>query len=284
MTPLTRNELIHQFSVVQINSEHDFGTPELKSKVLVTYLEDIDLASLEKNGQRPIQNYEQERISRWIQKIRDGKNPEHIAGYTYVRETKIHVQKGVILPPGQPTDAYLQAVEHALEITNEDVFIDIGTGTGFLPIVLDEDTFPERVIATDISEDALLLAKQNLRRHNRRAELVRADLLAPFDNQFGRVIACNPPYVPSAEVSSLPKSLIGHAPVQAVDGGKDGLQYFRELATSCESHSCVLALTFDSGQYEDVSSIFEEFTEQKVFTDSRGHPRAAVWSKSTDTY
>jgi len=136
----------------------------------------------------------------------------------------------------------------------------------------------EWVIATDISGDALSLAKQNFLRHDVCAALVRADLLAPFDRRVSRVIACNPPYVPSTDVSSLPKSLIGHAPVQAVDGGTDGLQYFRGLAAGCESCSCVLALTFDSGQYEAVSSIFEAFAERKVFTDSRDIPRAGVWS------
>ena len=104
-----------------------------------------------------------------------------------------------------------------------DRILDVGTGSGCLAIAVAYHCDGAIVDATDISADALSIARRNVREHGmeERVRLIRTDLFAGSTGPY-RIIMANPPYVPSERIEGLPAEY-GHEPRTALDGGKSGL-------------------------------------------------------------
>lgn len=108
--------------------------------------------------------------------------------------------------------------------------IDVGTGSGAVPIAIAKHAPTARLIATDISEDALHVARMNAAQHGvaDRITFVQADLLAGI-RVMPLVITANLPYVTREEIDGLPPEIQDHEPRVALDGGEDGLDLVRRL-------------------------------------------------------
>lgn len=108
--------------------------------------------------------------------------------------------------------------------------IDVGTGSGAVPIAIAKHAPAARLIATDISKDALDVARMNAERHDvaDRITFVQADLLAGI-YAAPLVITANLPYVTREEIDGLPPEIQDHEPRVALDGGEDGLDLVRRL-------------------------------------------------------
>lgn len=107
---------------------------------------------------------------------------------------------------------------------------DVGTGCGCIVVSLAAHSPEVHFIATDVSADALALARENARRHkaSSRIQFLRGDLLAPVPGRMDSVVA-NLPYVTTAEWQNLSRQIHDHEPRVALDGGPDGLDLFRRL-------------------------------------------------------
>ena len=110
-----------------------------------------------------------------------------------------------------------------------DRVLDVGTGSGCLAIAVAHHCDGVSVDATDISADALCVARRNVREHGmeERVRLIRADLFAGSNGPY-RIIMANPPYVPSKRLEELPAEY-GHEPETALDGGSSGLDVVDRL-------------------------------------------------------
>jgi release factor glutamine methyltransferase len=131
------------------------------------------------------------------------------------------------------------------------VFLEIGTGSGAIAIALAKEG--ARGTATDVSERALEIARQNAERHRvaDRITFVKADLFV--EGEFELVIS-NPPYVTTAEMETLPPE-VKHEPRQALDGGSDGLDVIRRIVAGARSRAPRLLLEISPGQAEAVRNL-----------------------------
>jgi release factor glutamine methyltransferase len=107
---------------------------------------------------------------------------------------------------------------------------DVATGSGALALALAKELPEAAVVATDLSEDALTVARANVARHHleARVELRAGDLLAPLGEETFDLIVSNPPYVRTGELAGLAPE-VKHEPRRALDGGADGLDLLRRL-------------------------------------------------------
>lgn len=141
--------------------------------------------------------------------------------------------------------------------------LDLCTGSGAVAITLAKERRTTEVVGTDISEDALAVARANaqaLGAYN--VGFVRADLFDGLDTAVGRrpydLIVSNPPYIPSAEIATLMADVRDHEPRLALDGGDDGLDFYRRLADDAPAWLTpggVLAVEVGAGQADDVSEL-----------------------------
>jgi release factor glutamine methyltransferase len=119
----------------------------------------------------------------------------------------------------------------------EKSLIDVGTGSGAVAIAVAANAPEVRVVATDVSRDALEVARENARRCglDGRIQFVERDLLDGIDAQAD-VITANLPYVTVEEIEALPPEIQAHEPRVALDGGVDGLALVRRLLSQIDEH------------------------------------------------
>ena len=113
--------------------------------------------------------------------------------------------------------------------------LDLCTGSGAIAIVLKKKSGAE-VTATDVSGDALALAAENAANNGAAIEFIKSDMFAELGDRKFDVIVSNPPYVASDEIETLQREVRDFEPRIALDGGRDGLDYYRIIAKEAKSH------------------------------------------------
>jgi release factor glutamine methyltransferase len=188
------------------------------------------------------------------------------------------------LEPRDDTEALIEAVKPFLARRPSARILDIGTGTGIIAITLLKLFPAAHAVATDISADALATAADNARHLGvgGRLTFIHGDMFAgaagPFD-----VIISNPPYIPSADIAGLDREVRDHDPVAALDGGADGLDFYRRIAIEAGSRladSGAVAVEIGFDQAKAVSGLFADhgFAFQALHRDLGGRDRALVFT------
>ena len=143
------------------------------------------------------------------------------------------------------------------------LFLDIGTGSGAIAIAILRAFKKAHGTLLDISGEALEVAKRNLRRYalENRAKPVRGDLFEPFSiDEKWDLIVSNPPYLSEEDWKEVQEEL-KFEPRRALDGGKDGLDYYRKIILGAKdhlNHGGWLALEVGQGQADKVSKWLQE--------------------------
>lgn len=171
-------------------------------------------------------------------------------------------------PPGAPA-----------EVTGEGLrVLDVGTGSGVIALTLAAELPEARIVALDVSPEALALAEENSRKLGltQRVDFVRGDLLEAVSGQFTGIVA-NLPYIPSGQMPALQKE-VRHDPPLALDGGADGLELIRRLITRAPKHLTPggwIFLEIHEGQGDVARQILQENNFEPVIVESdySGHER-----------
>lgn len=184
-------------------------------------------------------------------------------------------------------------IEAALELANREGWrtapiriLDVGTGSGALIVTLLAE-FPQATgVGTDVSDDALAVARDNAERLGvlSRATFLNRHLLEGVDGPFDLVVS-NPPYIPSAEIAELAPEVRDFDPVGALDGGPDGLAFYRALAAGLPAVVVPGGWTLvevGAGQAAAVESLFRRVAagtgvmEIRCWTDLGQHVRCVA--------
>lgn len=204
---------------------------------------------------------------------------QHITGVQEFAGLEFEVN-GDVLIPRQETELL---VEEVLRICDGKDILDMCCGSGCIIISIARLGRPGRAVAADISEKALALAKKNAVKHQVNVEFVQSDLFAAIDGSFD-IIVSNPPYIPSSEIEDLMPEVREHEPRLALDGMKDGLEFYRRIAAASGRHlkkGGRIFLEIGYNQAEAVTQILSGagFCDLKVKKDLSGHDRivSARW-------
>lgn len=158
--------------------------------------------------------------------------------------------------------------------------LDIGTGSGCLAVALAKNLPECTVEAIDISEEAITTARRNLALHllESRVRLIRGDLF-PDGGGIYDVIVSNPPYIPSSQIDGLMPEVSIYEPRIALDGGVDGLEYYRRMIERLGRHLAspgLVVLEVGDGQAGTVSEMIARGltkAEVEILPDFCGHKR-----------
>ena len=164
-----------------------------------------------------------------------GEPLQYIAGTTSFRFIDVIVQEGVLIPRPE-TEVLVQCIldDSATKDDEEFLAVDLCTGSGCIACSLAHEDKRFRLVATDISPCAVLLAKKNVASLDldSRVEVVQCDLGKGIARQlYGHIdyIISNPPYIPSDVMSALPLEVANFEPELALHGGLDGLDIYRRI-------------------------------------------------------
>ena len=263
-------------------------SPRLQTELLLAHVLKQPRMQLYLNFERVLSPVELDAL-RSLVKRRSQREPlQHIVGSTSFCGLEVAVTPAVLVP--RPETELLAELGWSflqqLSASNQGPICaaDIGTGSGCIAIALAVKCPSVQVYAVDISNQALEITRQNARDHGviARLECVQGDRLTalPPGTRFDLIVS-NPPYIPTAEIETLDPEVRNHDPRQALDGGLDGLDFYRYFAAQAGpwlKPRGKLMLEFGDDQAQPIGQIFEEqkWIVERVAEDYTQRPRILI--------
>jgi release factor glutamine methyltransferase len=249
--------------------DYQIENPRLNAELLLARSLNLSREGLYMNLQDQLKEEEKEALERLIQRRISGEPLQYILEYQEFWSMGLKVDTRVLIP--RPETELL--VEQSLLILSETRFkrtpfvLEIGTGSGAIAMAIAKERKDAFLVATDLSRDALLLAKENARSVGvqHQIEFVNGDLFEPFSvlkkkGPFDLILS-NPPYINRHEIRTLAKEVKDYEPIMALDGGEDGLEFYRRIVSQAHLYlgrEGWLLVEVGQGQSLRVSKLMEE--------------------------
>ncbi len=223
---------------------------------------------------RVINMEESKRISEIVEKRLTGRPLWYIVGDTEFYNCKIKVDERALIPRPE-TELLAEAACKTVE--DGDKVLDLCTGSGCIAVAIAKNCAGRRVSVTaaDLSDAAIMLAEENAKLNDVNINFVQSDLFGGVRGRFN-LIVCNPPYIKSADIPKLQKEVREYEPRIALDGGDDGLDFYRRLAKEVRSYLAkdgMLLLECGEGQAEEILKLFGRRDYAMVLKDLSGVDR-----------
>lgn len=207
---------------------------------------------------------------------------DYILGKSEFFGYEFKVNKNCLIPR-LDTEVLVQTVVDEAKKEKEPVSVlDIGTGSGAIAISVQKET-GANVTAVDISEDALALAKQNAVLNHADVRFLHSNLFEAVGNEKFDFIVSNPPYIKTDVIDELDDEVKLNEPILALDGGSDGLKFYKKIISQAKKHlkdSGMIFFEIGFDQADDVSKLLEaDFKEICVIKDYGGNDRVVYATK-----
>lgn len=202
----------------------------------------------------------------------------YIFGKTNFYGYDLMVNENVLIPR-LDTEVLIETAIKEIKARENASVLDIGTGSGAIAIVLNKET-GAKTTAVDVSEKALEVAKQNAISNNADVEFIHSNL---FDN-IGEIkvdfIISNPPYIESSVIAGLDKEVRDNEPILALDGGEDGLDFYRIIVKEAKNHlnpNGMLLFEIGYNQGEALKELMkDDFKNVRVIKDYGNNDRVVI--------
>ncbi len=258
-------------------------SPRLISEMLLTHLFGGQRIDLYAKVDRVATDSERETLRSYIKRTLEHEPVQYIVGSTWFNGMEYEVDPSTLIPRTCTETIVEQAIQFAKDSPSSPVRIaDIGTGTGCIAVTIAKNYKDCEIVATDISEDAIKLAKKNAITHgvNNQIECVHGDNLEPISSlKTFDIICSNPPYIPDDEMTSLNRNVCDWEPKVSLSGGSDGLSMIRPLIDDAPNYLVndgVLLIEIASSTKDQVLKLAKEnamFKEAKILRDRFGDDR-----------
>lgn len=258
-----------------------------EARLLLAHALAAPRAQLLAHPERTLDGAARERFAALVARRAAGEPIAYIVGEREFWGLLLRVTPAVLIP--RPETELL--VERALERISEHVpeaapegepaaVLELGTGSGAVALALARERPRARIVATDVAEDALAVARDNAARHGAAIAFVRGDWLGAVGAQRFDVIVSNPPYVASGD-PHLSRGDLRFEPRVALDGGRDGLECIRRIAIAARAHLApggwlVLEHGYDQGPACRELLLGAGYEDVQDQADLAGLPRVCV--------
>ncbi len=254
--------------VIQRSTEFLAGkgvdSPRLQVELLLADVLQLPRLKLYLNFERVLTDPELTRLRSMVKRRGNREPLQHILGSTCFCGLDFAVSPAVLIPRPETEVLALRARQYLEQLRGPARVLDVGTGSGCLAVTLAVQCREASIHAVDISEAALDMARRNAAQHgvSERAQFYQSDLFSalPRGLKFDLIVS-NPPYIPCSVVETLQPEVRDHDPRLALDGGPDGLLFYRRLAESAPPFMAArgsLMAELGDDQDQAVSAIFRE--------------------------
>ncbi|MCD6097705.1 peptide chain release factor N(5)-glutamine methyltransferase [bacterium] len=201
-------------------------SPRLSAEILLSYVLSCPRYKLITERDKELSPEDAKRFFRLVEKRGNHFPLQYLTGKTEFYGIELRIREGVFIPRAETE----LLVEELIKILNKgDIFLDIGTGAGCIPVAVLRNKPAAFCFATDINPTALQVARENIRMYGLegRCQLFEADIFPPVDKRFD-IIVSNPPYIKRSLIPSLQEE-VRYEPLSAIDGGETGLDVYRRI-------------------------------------------------------
>jgi len=248
-------------------------SPRLQSELLLSHVLGIPRLQLYLQFDRPMEEAHLSRLRPLLRSRAQHIPLQHILGTANFCGLEIECSPAALIPRPE-TELLVERVVEELKNIAEPLVYDVGTGTGAIALAIAQKLPAARIIAIDISPEALNLAHKNhLRYPAAKITWQTGDLLTGI-KEGGDLIVANLPYLFTTDMETLPDE-VKHDPPLALDGGTDGLDLIRSLIPQAVPLCHTLALEIDPRQADILPPLLKHhgFAEVKTLSDLQKRPR-----------
>ncbi len=259
--------------------QRSFETPRLEAEVLLAHAMKIDRLQLYLDLEDAVDKDSELYFKSMIAERLAHKPVSYLTGSKEFMSLDFVVNKNVLIPRPE-TETLVETVWRLGKAGSR--VLELGTGSGAIAVSLAKRNFDWHIVATDLSMEAILVARENARLHDviERISFVQGDLFSAFSrhSEFDWVVS-NPPYIPTRDLADLPAGIRQYEPILALDGGIDGLSVIRRIIS--EAYTVLkpdgrLAIEIGYGQSDEVQNLAYEtgkYSDCSIIEDYSGIPR-----------
>ena len=211
--------------------------PRLDAELLVAHALKIDRMRVILDGARELEGAELASLRDLVKRRRSYEPIAYLRGEREFYGLKFRVDKRVLVPRPDTETLVDAALARSTNVSMSMRQLDLCTGSGCVAIAMARQRPTAKVFASDISADALVVARENAQRLGAyNVAFVETDLFAAFAGKRFDVVTANPPYIPTPELATLQPDVRDHEPRLALDGGEDGLAVVRRIVEIAPDH------------------------------------------------
>ena len=242
-------------------------SPKIKARLLLQYVLDLKREQIIIYDNKEVTVTQEKVYMQNIEKIIKGIPLQHITNSQEFMKMNFFVNSDVLIPRPDTETLVEEVIKLGKEKRNPSI-LDLCTGSGAIAVSIAKYLPNAKVYASDISPKALEVAKINARNNEvqDKIEFINSDLFEKIEGKFD-IIVSNPPYIRTEVIKTLDEE-VQKEPMLALDGGKDGLDFYRKIVEEAYSHlkyDSYLCFEIGYDQKEEVTEIVEN---AKVYTDT----------------
>lgn len=231
---------------------------------------------------------DEEELKEIIEELKTGKPYQQILGYTEFYGKKFFVDENVLIPRPETEELVELAInkirDSRFEIPDFKI-LDVGTGSGIIPITL-KRFFPNaEIYAIDISEKALEIAKKNAEFHQANIQFIQQDYLNTKLEENYDIIISNPPYIGIEENIEIEDSVKGFEPnIALFSPTSDALIFYKKIAKDGEKHlneNGMIFLEINQKLGKETLELFSNYSESRLIKDLSGNDRFVFAKKQS---
>lgn len=251
------------FSLLE-NKKLDSGSVRLLMEHITGYSNAMLLA----NMQSELTATQSAQFWRQVDQLLMGEPVQYVIGYEFFYGRSFMVNENVLIPRPETEELIYGALERKRRLFTSDQLkvADIGTGSGIIAVTMKLECPAFMVTATDISGDALTVARKNASDLNAEVDFRQGDLAGPLTDETWDIVLSNPPYIARSEAVEMTETVLAHEPHLALFAEEDGLECYRKLAMQLPykmNRPALIGLEIGYLQGQAVASLFQE-----VFPDA----------------
>ncbi len=266
-------------------NKHHIQQAELEAEVMIRALYQWERSQFFLHLHEDIVIEKNVQLTNWIERRINHEPLQYIIGYQDFYGRTFHVNPNVLIPRPE-TEQLVESVLQEADILfgNQSITaIDVGTGSGAIAITVALERKAWKVHTVDISDKAVEVATVNAERLKADVIFHQGNLLQPFIDKHikGHLIISNPPYIPTQDISGLMQEVRDYEPILALDGGEDGLDFYRRIIYQKKEvlhKPGLIAFEIGINQSEQIKNVFKASgaSQTKIIADFQEIPRIVI--------
>lgn len=255
--------------------------PLFEAEQMVMSVCNLDRTELVLKGRNEVSEEETEKVNDMVLRRLKGEPLQYIIGECEFMSLKFYTEKGVLIPRSD-TETLVEKILDFTDENEEYKVLDICTGTGCIGISIANYRKKAEVKLLDISDIAINLAKRNIILNDVKDRVFaeKKDIMKDYPEDKYDIIVSNPPYIESDVIDTLQVEVKDYEPHLALDGGKDGLIFYRrivDIAPDMLNKDGILAFEIGYNQGSKVLELMEKnFYNIQIIKDLCGNDRVVI--------
>ena len=259
------------------------GKEESLARFLLMYILDENSQQFTNNISEQISKEKEELYFSLIDKhIEENMPLSHLAGFEYFYDRKFKVTKDVLSPRMETEELIYKVIEYIKSINKNNIkILDLCTGSGIIGITLRKELESKslKVVASDISEEALKVAKENAIMNEAEVKFIQSDIFENINEKFD-IIVSNPPYIAYSDKITMEDNVLNYDPHLALFAEEDGMYFYREIVENSKEYLNKDGMIFFEIGYDQREKILKLANENEfkaeVYKDINGRDRMAI--------